>query len=159
MVSVVPSLSRVYLSCDGAYPLQPERMHTLLVVSSPHCQQWKSLVKDVQAEEAHSRRLAPIWAAETCRGHAGEWKPAHGRYAAWRGRPQRVGCSQQWVQMHKHDSKTACTFCQLALQQCGFSSCVRAIAVSHVNRRGVLKGDWFLLKAACKMWTCSVSHV
>lgn len=48
--------------------------------------QWKPLVKDVQAEEEHSGGLTSVRAAEACRGHTGQRKPAHGRHATrWRG--------------------------------------------------------------------------
>lgn len=61
------------------------------------CLQWQSLIKDLQAEEEHPRGLPPVWAAETCRGDAGQWESEAGCHAA-RGRgSQWVDCCQQWV--------------------------------------------------------------
>lgn len=59
--------------------------------------QWQSLIQDLQAEEEHPRGLPPVWAAETRRGDAGQWKLEAGCHAAWGRGSQWVDCCQQWV--------------------------------------------------------------
>lgn len=46
--------------------------------------QWKPFIQNVQAQEEYPGGLSPVRAVETCRGHAGKWKPAHGGHAARR---------------------------------------------------------------------------
>lgn len=59
--------------------------------------QWKPFIQNIQAQEEYPGGFSSVWAVETRRGDAGEWKPAHGGHVARGGRLKWVGRRQQWV--------------------------------------------------------------
>lgn len=59
--------------------------------------QWQPFVQNIQAQEEYPGGFSSVWAVETRRGDAGEWKPAHGGHVARGGRLKWVGRRQQWV--------------------------------------------------------------
>lgn len=74
--------------------LPPHLSHCLY--SSLKCDsQWKPFVQDVQAQEEYPGGFSSVRAVETCRGHTGKWKPAHGSHVAWGWRLEWVGRCQQ----------------------------------------------------------------